>query len=71
MSEINDWKKLSEEDQNIILSFTASNTALVREMMRNKFPSLYIGRTTDEVSRGWLMIAGLSEVKLFIQSNKK
>lgn len=70
MSDINDWKKLAEEDKKMITEFVSSNSSIVRDMMRNKFPTLYIGRTTDEVSRGWLMISGLSEVKDFIKSNK-
>ncbi len=71
MSDRNDWNKLNQDDKDLIIKFVASNTAVVREMMRNKFPSLYIGRMTDEVARGWLMIAGLSEVKDFILSYKK
>jgi len=71
MPAINDWNKLNEEDKKLILNFTASNSAIVREMMRNKFPSLYIGRMPEEVARGWLMIAGLSEVKDYILSRRK
>jgi hypothetical protein len=71
MSDVNDWAKLSDEDKKIITDFTAANSAAVREMMRNKFPSLYIGRHPDEVARGWLMIAGLAEIKNFIVNLKK
>ncbi len=71
MSDINDWVKLSDEDKKIVSDFVSSNSSAVREMMRNKFPSLYIGRHPDEVARGWLMIAGLNEVKTFISGYKK
>jgi len=71
MPDVNDWIKLEDEDKKIISDFVSSNSAIVREMMRNKFPSLYIGRHPDEVARGWLMIAGLAEVKNFILSFKK
>lgn len=71
MSDVNDWAKLSDEDKKIITDFTAANSAAVREMMRNKFPSLYIGRHPDEVARGWLMIAGLAEIKNFIENFSK
>ncbi len=71
MSDINDWGKLSDDDQKLIAEFVSSNSAAVREMMRNKFPSLYIGRHPDEVARGWLMIAGFTEVRNFIASYKK
>jgi len=71
MSDINDWGKLSDDDKKLIAEFVSTNSAAVREMMRNKFPSLYIGRHPDEVARGWLMIAGLAEVKNFILSSKK
>ena len=71
MLDINDWGKLSDDDKKLISEFVSSNSAAVREMMRNKFPSLYIGRHPDEVARGWLMIAGLNEVKTFISGYKK
>ena len=71
MSDVNDWAKLSDEDKKNITDFAAANSAAVREMMRNKFPSLYIGRHPDEVARGWLMIAGLAEIKNFIGNFKK
>jgi len=71
MTDQNDWNKLSDEDKRNITDFVSSNSALVREMMRNKFPSLYIGSMPDQVVRGWLMIAGLSQVKDFIASCKK
>jgi len=71
MTEIKEWKNLDDDDKKLIAGFVSSNSAAVREMMRNKFPGLYIGRADDEVSRGWLMIAGLSEVKNFIMSYKK
>lgn len=71
MTDINEWKKLGDEDKKIITDFVIANSAAVREMMRNRFPTLYIGRSTDEVSRGWLMIAGLTAVKDFIESFQK
>jgi len=71
MPEINEWKKIDDEDKKIITDFVSSNSAVVIDLMRNKFPALYIGRTIDEVSRGWLMVAGLAEVKEFIKSCKK
>lgn len=71
MSGINDWNKLSDDDKNLIMGFVASNSGAVREMMRNKFPSLYIGRATDQVAKGWLMIAGLDEIKKFIEDFSK
>ena len=71
MSDITEWKKLIPEDKKQISDFVSSNSAAVREMMRNKFPSLYIGRHPDEVAIGWLMIAGLSSVKEFITGYKK
>lgn len=71
MADVNDWAKLADEDKKNISDFIASNSAAVREMMRNKYPSLYIGRHPDEVARGWLMIAGLAEIKAFIENFKK
>ena len=71
MQEINEWKKIGDEDKKLIADFVSSNSAAVINLIRNKFPALYIGRTTDEVSRGWLMVAGLAEVKDFIKSCKK
>lgn len=71
MPDVTDWKNLNDEDKKMISEFVTENSAVVRDMMRNKFPTLYIGRSTDEVSRGWLMIAGLSGVKDFIESCKK
>jgi hypothetical protein len=71
MSDVNDWKELNDEDKKLITTFVSINSGAVREMMRNKYPSLYIGRSSDEVSRGWLMIAGLSGIKDFISSYKK
>lgn len=71
MTDITDWGELCEEDIRIISEFVNSNTGDVREMMRNKFPSLYIGRHPDEVAKGWLMIAGLSDVKKTISNFKK
>jgi len=71
MSDIKDWGKLDVEEKKLITEFVSSNSAIVREMMRNKFPSLYIGRMPDEVARGWLMIAGLTEVRDFILNYKK
>ena len=71
MSDINDWAELNDEDKKLISDFISSNSAIVREMMRNRFPSLYIGRHPDEIARGWIMIAGLSEVKNFIMNFNK
>jgi len=71
MSDINDWAKLNDEDKKLISDFISLNSAIVREMMRNRFPSLYIGRHPDEIARGWIMIAGLSEVKNFITNFRK
>ncbi len=71
MTDINDWSKIDDKDRKLISDFIASNSAAVREMMRNRFPSLYIGRHPDEVARGWLMIAGLAEVKNFINNFTK
>ena len=71
MSDINDWAELNDEDKKLISDFISLNSAIVREMMRNRFPSLYIGRHPDEIARGWIMIAGLSEVKNFITNFRK
>jgi len=71
MSDINDWDKLDEEDKKNITAFISENSAAVRGMMRNKYPSLYIGRNFDQVAKGWLMIAGLTEVMKFISDNSK
>lgn len=71
MTDSNSWETLSDEDKIFISNFVSSNNSIVREMMRNKFPSLYIGRTPGEVAKGWLMIAGIDEVKNYIGSFKK
>lgn len=68
MSDLYDWGKLSEEDKLIILKFVSDNNSLVREVMRNEFPSLYIGRAPEEVARGWLMVAGREKVMNLISS---
>jgi predicted Fe-S protein YdhL (DUF1289 family) len=68
MSDIFNWDKLGEEDRKTIMKYVSENNSLVREVMRNEFPSLYIGRAPEEVARGWLMIAGLEKVKSFINS---
>lgn len=68
MSDIFDWGKLSEEDSRVIMKFVSENNSLVREVMRNEFPTLYIGRATEEVARGWVMIAGREKVMNFISS---
>lgn len=70
MSDIFTWDKLPEEDKNIILKFASENNTLVREIMRNEFPSLYIGRAPEEVAKGWLMIAGREKVISFIKYGK-
>lgn len=68
MPDIFDWDKLGEEYKQKILKFVAENNSLVREVMRNEFPSLYIGRATEEVARGWIMITGFEKVMNFINS---
>lgn len=66
MTEIFSWNELDENDKKIILDFTAENNSRIREKVRNEFPDLYIGRDNEEVARGWLMIAGYSAVKRFM-----
>lgn len=68
MSDIFSWDKLTSEDKMNIMKFVNENNSLVREVMRNEFPSLYIGRAPEEVAQGWLMIAGLEKVMNFIRS---
>ncbi len=68
MSDIFDWSKLGEEDKREVIKFVSENNSLVREVMRNEFPTLYIGRATEEVARGWVMIAGREKVMNFINS---
>ena len=68
MSDIFSWDKLCDEDKKAVMKFAAENNHLIREIMRNEFPSLYIGRETDEVARGWIMIAGREKVLAFIKS---
>lgn len=68
MPDIFDWNSLGEDDKIKIMKFVSENNSLVREVMRNQFPSLYIGRAPEEVARGWLMIAGLEKVMNFINS---
>ncbi|HOP63357.1 MAG TPA: hypothetical protein PK358_13965 [Spirochaetota bacterium] len=67
MPDIYNWDQLGDEEKNTIMKFVAENNSLVREVMRKEFPSLYIGRATDEVAKGWLMIAGLDKVMNFIR----
>lgn len=66
MAEIFSWNELDDNDKKIILDFTAKNNSRIRDKVRNEFPNLYIGRDNEEVARGWLMIAGLSAVKRFM-----
>ncbi|GEM_PF-712924 len=66
MSDIFNWDSLNDEDKLKIMKFVAENNSLVREVMRNEFPSLYIGRSPDEVAKGWIMIAGREKVLGFI-----
>jgi len=68
MPDIYSWDQLEDGDKNTIIKFVAENNSLVREIMRNEFPSLYIGRATEEVAKGWIMIAGLGKVMGFINS---
>jgi len=68
MPDIFDWNSLGEDDKIKIMKFVSENNSLVREVMRNQFPSLYIGRAPEEVARGWLMIAGLEKVMNFMNS---
>lgn len=68
MSDIFTWDKLTGEDKAVIMKFVDDNNLMVREVMRKEFPSLYIGRATEEVAQGWLMIAGLEKVMSFIKS---
>ncbi|HPS57729.1 MAG TPA: hypothetical protein PK514_06445 [Spirochaetota bacterium] len=60
------WHELDDNDKKSILEFTAKNNSRIREKVRNEFPNLYIGRSNEEVAKGWLMIAGLSSVKRFM-----
>ena len=68
MPDIFEWNSLNEEEKLKIMKFVSENNALVREVMRNEFPTLYIGRATEEVARGWIMIAGREKVMNFINS---
>ncbi len=68
MSDIFRWDSVPDADKSMILKFVAENNTLVREVMRREFPSLYIGRATEEVAQGWIMIAGLDRVMAFIRS---
>lgn len=68
MSDIFKWESVPDADKSLILKFVAENNTLVREVMRREFPSLYIGRATEEVAQGWIMIAGLEKVTGFIKS---
>lgn len=68
MPDIFEWNSLGEDDKIKIMKFVSENNSLVREVMRNQFPSLYIGRAPEEVARGWLMIAGFEKVNNFINS---
>ena len=66
MPEIYTWNELDENDRKMILEFTMKNNARIGERVRGEFPNLYIGRADEEVAKGWLMIAGLSAVKRFM-----
>ena len=66
MGDVFNWNELSAADRKLILDFVNDNNHAVREMMRNSFPDLYIGRESIEVARGWLMIAGLEEIKKYM-----
>lgn len=66
MPEIFNWNDLDDNDRKTILEFTARNNPRIREKVRTDFPNLYIGRENEEVAKGWLMIAGLSAVKRFM-----
>lgn len=66
MTDIFSWNELDDSDKKSILEFTANNNSRIRDKVRNEFPDLYIGRSNEEVARGWLMIAGLSAVKRFM-----
>ncbi len=68
MSDIFNWDKLGDDEKNKILKFVSENNFLIRESMRNEFPSLYIGTIPEEVAKGWLMIAGREKVMNFIKS---
>lgn len=66
MPEIFSWNELDDNDRKKILEFVTVNNSRIREKVRNEFPDLYIGRSNEEVAKGWLMIAGLSAVRKFI-----
>jgi len=68
MADIFEWVKLSEEDKRVIMKFVSENNIFVREIMRNEFPTLYIGRAPEEVARGWIMITGREKVMNFVNS---
>lgn len=70
MPEIFSWKELDENNKNLVLEFVSRNNSCVREKVRNEFPDLYIGRSDSEVAKGWLMIAGFSAVKRFINESE-
>lgn len=69
MGDVFNWNELSTADKKLIIEFVNDNNHSVREMVRNRFPDLYIGRESIEVARGWLMIAGLEAVKTYIGSS--
>lgn len=66
MPDIFNWNDLDDNDKKTILEFAVKNNVRIREKVRNEFPDLYIGRENEEVAKGWLMIAGLSAVKRFM-----
>lgn len=66
MTEIYNWNELSPDDQKYIMDYTSKNNLKIRDMVRNEFPGIYIGRDNSEVARGWLMVAGLDAVKKYI-----
>lgn len=66
MADIFTWNELDDDDKRLILEFTVKNNSRIRDRVRNEFPDLYIGRSNEEVARGWLMIAGLAAVKRFM-----
>lgn len=68
MPDIFTWDKVPDDDKAVIVKFVEENNTMVREAMRKEFPTLYIGRATDQVAQGWIMIAGLEKVMGFIKS---
>ena len=68
MPDIFTWDKVPDDDKAVIVKFVEENNTMVREAMRKEFPTLHIGRATDQVAQGWIMIAGLEKVMGFIKS---